>query len=53
MRTYTPSTTTATPAGSTAFVTAIAICLVRRSWTFHKTEKKNIKSTENRRHNKA
>lgn len=29
--TYTPSTTTATPAGCTAFVTATAICLVRRS----------------------
>lgn len=31
--TYTPSTTTATPAGCTAFVTATAICLVRRSCT--------------------
>lgn len=32
--TYTPSTTTATPAGCTAFVTAIAICFVSRSCTW-------------------
>lgn len=37
--TYTPSTTTATPAGCTAWVTATAICLVSRSCTCKRREK--------------
>ena len=37
--TYTPSTTTATPAGWTAWVTATAICLVKRSCTWSRREK--------------
>lgn len=32
--TYTPSMTTATPAGWMAWVTAMAICFVNRSWTW-------------------
>ena len=37
--TYTPSMITATPAGCTAWVTATAICFVRRSWTCKRREK--------------